>query len=127
MSKKYKLPDNIGTIIKGKLPEIKKDYDLMGNEVYSMVDKAIISMQENIDDKLCEQIKQVAVDNGIDTVYVMDKKVIAKALTKQLVAREPKKIGEGDIKACFCAECGTVILKDQKYCFECGQKLKWED
>ena len=127
MSEKHKLPDNIGKLIQGKLPEIKKDYDLMGNEVYSIVDKAIISMQENIDDKLCEHIRQVAMDNGIDTVYVMDKKVITKALTKQLEAKKPKVFGDGDIKARFCAECGTVVLKDQKYCFNCGQKLDWED
>jgi hypothetical protein len=86
MSEKYKLPDNIGKIIQAKIPEIKNDFDAMQKDTYSIVNKAIISMQQDIDDKLCEQIKQVAVDNGIDTVYVMDKKVIIEALTKQLVA-----------------------------------------
>ena len=84
-------------------------------------------MQEHIDDELCKHIRQVAMDNGINTVYVMDKNIITKVLKKQLVAKKPKIFGDGDIKACFCAECGTVVLKDQKYCFNCGQKLKWED
>lgn len=53
-------------------------------------------------------------------------KIAISALEKQM-AKKPKILGEDNIKACFCAECGTIVLKDQKYCFECGQKLKWED
>lgn len=137
MSEKHKLPDNIGTIIKGKLPEIEKYYDLMGNEVYSMVDKAIISMQENINDKLCEHIRQVAMDNGIDTVYVMDKKVITQALTKQLVAKKPicialsrdRELAEHNIMEGKCPTCGETVTGNWygEYCGCCGQKLKWED
>ena len=137
MSEKYEPPKNIGKLIQGKLPEIKKDYDLMGNEVYSIVDKAIISMQENIDDKLCEHIRQVAIDNGIDTVYVMDKNIITKALIKQLVAKKPicidlsrdRELAEHNIMEGKCPTCGETVTGNWygEYCGCCGQKLKWED
>ena len=137
MSKKYELPDNIGKIIQGKLPEIKKDYDLMGNEVYSITNKAIISMQENINDKLYESIREIAVDNGINTIYVMDKKVIIEALTKQLVAKKPicinfsidRRLAEHNIMEGKCPTCGETVTGNWygEYCGCCGQKLEWED
>jgi uncharacterized OB-fold protein len=53
-------------------------------------------------------------------------KIAITALEKQ-TPKKPKILGDGEIKARFCAECGTVVLKGQKYCFECGQALKWEE
>ena len=122
MSEKYKLPDNIGKIIQAKIPEIKKDFADMGNNTYSIVNKSIISMlteQALSWFKLRTKISQS--DN-----FKQYSKVAISALEKQ-VAKKPKILGDGDIKACFCAECGTIVLKDQKHCFECGQKLKWEE
>ena len=137
MSEKYEPPKNIGKLIQGKLPEIKKDYDLMGNEVYSIVDKALISMQENIDDKLCEYIREVAMDNGIDTVYVMDKKFIAEAnkhhspmlvdrYTHEIQLERPGDFGLQDTPICpNCKE--TLKFWHQKFCEKCGQHISWEN
>lgn len=34
----------------------------------------------------------------------------------------------GDRYAHFCGKCGAVLgLYKQKYCFECGRKVKWDD
>ena len=137
MSEKYKLPDNIGTIIQGKLPKIENDFDAMQKDTYSIVNKVLISMQQDLDDKLCEQIKQVAVDNSIDTAYIMDKKVIATALTKQLVAKKPicialsrdRGLAEHNIMEGKCPTCGETVTGNWygEYCGCCGQKLKWEE
>lgn len=137
MSEKYKMPDNIGKIIQAKIPEIKKDFADMGNNTYSIVNKAIISMQENIDDKLCEYIREVAMDNGIDTVYVMDKKFIAEAIkhhspmlvdryTHEIQLERPGDFGLQDTPICpNCKE--TLKFWHQKFCEKCGQHISWEN
>ena len=48
-------------------------------------------------------------------------KVAIKALEKQI----PKKPSETDKARCI--HCGCVVKRDERFCKNCGQALKWRD
>lgn len=58
-----------------------------------------------------------------------------KLIHKEIIYRIPRKLEKDDVDKFFddtgncihvhCANCGTTIFKDEKYCCNCGQALDW--
>lgn len=97
-----------------------------GNTVCSVINKFAVQQVEKLDDELCKQIYDIAVSNGIDDVYVLDKKTILSALEKQI----PKKVEEWlPFFKAKCPSCNGHIEAHASnlYCCRCGQALDWSD
>ena len=58
--------------------DIPKDltpkFDELGNMTISAINQMIVQQVESIDDKICKEICDMAISNGIDDVYLLDKK-----------------------------------------------------
>jgi hypothetical protein len=101
--------------------------------VVNATKQMIVQQVEGIDDATCKQIHDMAVANGIDDVYVLDKKQILSALEKQI----PKKPIEDRYPGCVCPACGgsvylkniqeRIMISKTTYCEHCGQALDWGD
>lgn len=83
---------------------------------------------EQIEDAIVREITHMALEEGIDRVYLLDKKNIVSALDKQI----PKKVnislkGTTDWNTkCHCPNCHSMVSHG-KYCSNCGQALDWSD
>jgi translation initiation factor 2 beta subunit (eIF-2beta)/eIF-5 len=108
--------------------DLTPKFDEFGDMVVSATNQMIVQQVESIDDAICKQIHDMAVANGIDDVYVLDKKQILSALEKQI----PKRIRE--YNRCRCCDTYNEIIEKRKntvkydicYCWHCGQALSWE-
>lgn len=101
--------------------DLTPKFDEFGNMVVSATNQMIVQQVEGIDDAICKQIHDMAVANGIDDVYVLDKKQILSALEKQ-IPKKPKEYCEG--RYC-CPECKGIKYPKVPYCEHCGQALSW--
>ena len=115
--------------------------DEIGNIVSSAANKIMIQQAKKIDDEICKQIKDMAVANGIDDVYVLDKRNILSALEKQIPKKPtphtvepveaPIKIGNANwckgTTIYYCPNCKDFISRVYTYCHKCGQALDWSD
>ena len=103
--------------------------DALGNTICNITNKILVEQVEKIDNKICERIKDIAILNGIDEIYVLDRNAIISALEKQM-PKKPLEI-EGDYTALYgiCPNCKNTICdnEDYKYCNDCGQALDWSD
>ena len=115
--------------------DIPKDFtikeDALGNTMCGIENKIMVEQVEKIDNEICERIKDIAVLNGIDDVYVLDRKAIISALEKQ-VPKKPKiynNIYPKDLYECSLCGCGLRANKSWKdtYCPNCGVKIDWSD
>ncbi len=111
--------------------------DDFGNTVAQITNKAMIKAIEQIDDAIFNEIVAMARLEGIDDIYLLDKKNIISALEKQI----PKKVEK--IKSGFksfnyvCPECAYrqisqiegewIAGQHYNYCSNCGQALDWSD
>ncbi len=128
--------------------------DDFGNTVAQITNKAIIKAVEQIDDAILNEIVAIARSEGIDDIYLLDKKNIVSAFEKQI----PKKVKrvtwifknenamrlaiESDvltkdnhvtINHCPCCDKEPIVVKYLSpprydlYCRNCGQALDWSD
>jgi hypothetical protein len=113
---------------------VRKDLTPIINDpdctIISTMHNVLIKAVNGIDDDIVNQIKIMAIQKGIDTVYLLDKKNIISALEKQ-IPKKPIKIGEEYISErrewvydYECPSCGNPYA-DDSYCSCCGQKLDW--
>lgn len=97
-------------------------------DIYNFIQKAAVHHVEKIDAEIIKQICDIARQEGIADVYVLDKTNIMSALKKQI----PKKPRETRC-ALMCANCGHKITEkgckklNRFYCKKCGQALDWSD
>lgn len=113
------------------IPKLVQFTDDVENTTVFETNKFAIYLVEKIEDEICEQISKMAIDNGIDDVYVIDKGAVLSALKKQM----PKKVElfNGQVS---CPNCKSLfgnyadlnkIHFDSPHCQYCGQALDWSD
>lgn len=110
--------------------DIPKDFtpkeNALGDIECSITNKIMIEQVEKIDNEICERIKDIAILNGIDEVYVLDRNTIISALEKQ-IPKKPFVPWDSINKTPICPSCYFGVMATQKYCDECGQALDWSD
>lgn len=120
-----------GEHISLNLPKtVSIENDDFDNTAAQIISKAVIKATERIDDAIINEIVAMARLEGIDDIYLLDKKNIIFALSKQ-IPKKPIKIGEDYIIErrewvydYECPSCGNPYA-DDSYCSCCGQKLDW--
>lgn len=96
-------------------------------------EKIIIERNKKVDSAVLVEIQKIAIENGIETKFILNEKAIVSALKKQI----PKKPIDDRFPWCICPNCkGSVYLKqiqehigneETTYCEHCGQALDWRD
>lgn len=102
----------------------------------SIVEKIIVERNKKIDSAILGEIKQIAVENGIETKIFLNEKAVADALKKQIPIK-PDFEGDGYddngnliYDAWICPNCGDRYELDYEvhnYCPMCGQAIAWRD
>lgn len=101
----------------------------MTDNVMSMVDKIIIERNKNVDSAALMEIRKMAIENGIETKFILNEKAIMNALVKQIPQKAKITLhGTTDWNTrCRCPICDKDLFDSQKYCTECGQRIDWWD
>ena len=96
--------------------------------IQTMIDRLIIERNKAVDSAVIMEIQKIAVENGIETKFILNEKNIIDAFKKQ-IPQKPK----GDYHSCphyRCPNCNSSVKmyeKDNTYprCAFCGQALDW--
>ena len=113
------------------------------NYMASIIEKLSIERVKAVDSMILGEIKQIAVENGIDTKIVLNEKKIAEALRKQIPEKpifvdvrfraHGRRVGDGSSLAecyrCPNPNCRSHIFRvfdSEHYCVHCGQALDWD-
>ena len=96
--------------------------------IETMIDRLIIERNKAVDSAVIMEIQKIAVENGIETKFILNEKNIIDAFKKQI----PQKV-KGDYHSCphyRCPNCNSSVKMydaDNTYphCAYCGQKLDW--
>ena len=112
--------------------DLTPKFDEFGDMVVSATNQMIVQQVESINNAICKQIHDMAVANGIDDVYVLDKKQILSALEKQIPKKPIRTNAEYNVERRIwevdyeCPSCGNPYAADS-YCCCCGQALDLGD
>lgn len=93
----------------------------------SMIEKIIVERNEKVDSAILGEIKQIAIEEGLETKIILNKKNVVDALRKQI----PQKVNislkgtTGWNTKCHCPICCKDLFDGQKYCSNCGQLIDW--
>lgn len=100
----------------------------------SIIEKIIVERNEAVDSAILGEIKQIAIEEGIETKIILNKKNVADALRKQ-IPQKPDYEGDGydDVgnliyDTWICPNCGDryeVDYEIHQYCPMCGQRIDW--
>lgn len=111
------------------------DY-INGDGIHSVFQEFCIKRNREIDNAVLGEIKQIAIENGIKTEYILHEKAIIRALKKQ-IPQKPDLEGDGYddngeliYDTGYCPNCRHLFEVDYDspdYCPVCGQKLDWSD
>lgn len=127
MAEFKKMFPSFGEHITIQQPPLQVDGD---SGTMKLVQKIVVDMKENIENKITEEIIAAAKEQGITDLIVLDKKAIIDAMQKQ-VPKEPinftSNLTGGKDFFYECAVCGKLVSKVMEYCSSCGHALKWGD
>ena len=118
---------------KVKYPEFIKHHSFEPNlringDLWTIERKVSALAIEEENKIIVERIVEIAKENGITDLYLLDKKNIVAALQKQ-IPKKPR-LNDSDYAYFECDSCGTAIAyafepEEHKYCLHCGQALDW--
>ena len=77
----------------------KKDFDPL-----TLVEKIMITRQQQINDKIIEQLHQIGIDKGIETLIAIDEKRLAKFISKIETLE-------------LLTKCGIALVVPESECF----------
>ena len=113
-------------------PEIEKSF---GAEE-KIICKLGVTVVEDFDNAIEKNIIDIAKEEGINSLMLLNKKEIVNAFKKQI----PEKVTHEAslVRCCTCPKCKNVVDKFEKwgestiritynYCHFCGQALDWSD
>lgn len=87
---------------------------------FESMNEVCIKWQKDLENAILGEIKRKAIEHGIKTEYILNKKAIIFALEKQI----PKKpIKTPDNHKWFCPTCYNSIKLGRNHCCNCGQKI----
>jgi hypothetical protein len=102
--------------------------DEQGNLVNNLIQKIHVTMQENLEDAVCDAIAKEARAQGITDLFVLDKKRIMSALERQ-IPKKPLFFDSVPHARCPVCKCSVKLFADaheSHFCLYCGQKLDWD-
>ena len=112
----------------GKHYRLNPQIDLLeSNPVSNLIQKIQVSMQENLEDAVCDAIAKEARAQGITDLFVLDKKRIMSALERQ-IPKKPLFFDSVPHARCPVCKCSVKLFADaheSHFCLYCGQKLDW--
>lgn len=91
--------------------------------VHRVTQKMCTQIVDEYDNFLVQQIANTARENGIGELFVLNKKTIMDALSKQM-PKKPVDLAKSELYG-RCAVCGKAVHVGERYCDQCGQKLDW--
>lgn len=114
---------------KVKYPQFIKHHSFEPNlringDLYTIERKMSAFAIEEENKIIVERIVEIAKENGITDLYLLDKKNIAEALKKQIPQKllpDDRYFGVGKCPSCYA----TFLDNTTNYCGHCGQKLDW--
>ena len=111
-----------------KKPPLPAKLDDSG-ETLMIAEQIAVRSVEQIEDAIVREITHMALEEGIERVYLLDKKNIVSALSKQIPKKPLKKSIEYDGEYGYCPCCNHVIAgyDSNNVCRHCGQALDWGD
>ena len=112
----------------GKHYSLNPQIDSLGNPVNNLVQKIQVSMQENLEDAVCDAIAKEAQAQGFTDLFVLDKKRILSALERQ-IPKKPLFFDGVPHARCPVCNCSVKLFADAHeyhFCLYCGQKLDWD-
>lgn len=95
--------------------------------IESVVEKIIIERNKSVDSAVIMEIQKIAIENGIETKFILNEKNIINAFKKQI----PQKVNislkgtTGWNTKCHCPVCYKDLFDSPKYCSHCGQLIDW--
>lgn len=94
------------------------------------IHEVCIKWQKDLDNAILGEIKEKAIENGIETEYLLNEKAIISALEKQ-IPKKPNIHGyregrEVNTISYTCPICNKHIGREN-FCKHCGQALDWSD
>lgn len=102
----------------------------------SVIEKIIVERNEKMDNIILGEIQQIAIENGIETKIILNKKNVHDALRKQ-IPQKPHYEGDGyddsgniiyDTWICpNCEDRYEVDYEIHQYCPMCGQRIDWSE
>ena len=100
----------------------------------SIIEKIVVERNKKVDSAILGEIKQIAIENGIETKIILNEKNVADALKKQ-IPQCPDFEGDGYdddgniiYDTWICPNCGDRYELDYEihsYCPVCGQSIDW--
>ena len=120
-----------------KKPEFMKRIELSYPKINKLEDTDFdifnhigIQIAESFDNAIVEKIKEIAQEEGINSLVLLNKKEIVAALAKE-IPEKPNVHGlregrEINTVSYTCPMCNEHIGRD-RYCKHCGQALDWGD
>ena len=87
--------------------------------------KFMVDSYNKLDEAILAKIYQIAKDNGVTTLIVLDEEHTKDALEKSCAKKAPLRPGYNTIH--MCPVCGRDLIYSARYCYECGQKVEYEE
>lgn len=94
----------------------------------SMLDKIIIERNKAVDSAVIMEIQKIAIENGIETKFILNERNIVNALKKQV--RQKPIFWNNELYICpNCHRAEYIKQRDalDAYCGFCGQWIDWSE
>ncbi len=100
------------------------------DNIQTMIDKIIIERNKAVDSAVIMEIQKIAVENGIETKFVLNEKNIISAFEKQIAKKPIKKTlaNDGYAWEWICPNCHIIkVTTEEQFCHDCGQAINWSE
>ena len=116
------------------MKNIKLSYPTIEESMFGeakLIHKSAIEIAESFDNAIQEKIIDIAKEKGFNSLLLLNKKDIAKALEKQ-IPKKPELLRSFYPESLYrCPSCPTKVRQFERfstsYCPHCGQALDWGD
>ena len=96
--------------------------------IESIIDRIIIERNKSVDSAVIMEIQKIAIENGIETKFILNERNIVNALKKQV--RQKPIFWNNELYICpNCHRAEYIKQRDalDAYCGFCGQWIDWSE